>query len=612
MKKALLKILSVVLVLCVLFTGLVACSNNSWAGTTMKNWGAVKSSGGFVAETENYFYVINGMATSTEDNTFGTPVKGALVAVDKTDLSKSEIVVPKLFVASDYKSGLFIDGNYVYYGTPSTDKTADGTVANTELHFMRTKLDGTDTKEFFKIEGISSEYRIVKGANSVYIVYYDTADTALIAFDTATATKTVIAKTDDKADKYSLANHTFVKGAENEVVVFYTTTIYAEEYLENKLEDGNYSRTTESYTNLYAYKVGDAVNAETGLAGMLIGNQTGYTYEVKLAGEYTFYTETTTMATGTAKTYGDLTKNVLANKKGVEIKNDAYIADANVILSLEEVYSFADGKVYKSTFTGNDKTEKQVVLSNSTVASIVDVDGSTLYFLTSDNKVARISLEDADADAVILSKGTVASSWYNIEIVGDYLFYLDNSATGLSYVKCVDLTADVVEKDTNDDGENDSFYLDSEVLVGKMTETDKATAVAAEINAISGTLVNNALLYEEVDGKLTVKSVIDARASYNALSDTAKKDFDETALDTLERFEKAIEMANVYAKLDGMYGYANLSTAEQEQLKANYEEIKGAVEEFKASEDYSNVVGLIENNLKWNYQRAVELFEVED
>ncbi len=607
MKKALLKILSLVLIACMLFTA-AACSNGSWEGTTMKNWGAVKEMGGFVAETDNYFYVINGVGASTADNVFGTPVKGALVAVDKKDLSKSEIVVPKLFVASDYNAGLFIDGDYVYYGTPSTDKLADGTPANTELHFMRTKLDGTDTKEYFKLSGISSEYRFVKGGNTVYIVYYDATETQLVAYDTANASKTVIAKTDAETDKdYSLAKYNFVKDATGDVVVYYTTTVYAEKYLANKVDTGNYTRATESYNNLYAYKAGDAVNAETGLAGTLIGSATGYTYEIKTAGEFTFYTETSVKSTTDVKTYGDTTKNVIANKKGVEIKNDAYVADGNIIKSLTEVYSLAENKVYRSTLVGNDKLEKQLVASKTSIASIIAVENGTLYYTNSESKILRTALTEG-ADEVILSQGTLLTSWFKTEIHGDKLFYLDNSSTGVSYVKCIDLSATVIEEDSDEDGKNDKFYLDSEVLVGVMTDSDKASVVASQINAIDGTKV---LDYVEKDGALTVTAVTDARAAYDALSEEVKKSFNETALDNLKNFEKAIEMANVYAKLDGMYGYVNKTAEEQQALKDTYFEIKDVIKKFEESENYSVVSKMIDNNALWSFQQAEKQFEAD-
>jgi hypothetical protein len=114
---------------------------------------------------------------------------------------------------------------------------------------------------------------------------------------------------------------------------------------------------------------------------------------------------------------------------------------------------------------------------------------------------------------------------------------------------------------------------------------------------------------EKVDGKLTAKIVTEAREAYEALSAEAKKLFSETTLKTLKNYEKAIEMANVYAKLDGIYGYENKTTAEKDALKAAYNQVKETINNFKKSDSFTSVAGYIENNLKWNFQRAEELFE---
>ena len=87
----------------------VGCGGSEFKRTTLTDWGALKSDGGFVAETENYVYFINGQADYTADNSFGAPVKGSLMAIKKSDLTsgelgKVEIVVPKLFAATDYNA----------------------------------------------------------------------------------------------------------------------------------------------------------------------------------------------------------------------------------------------------------------------------------------------------------------------------------------------------------------------------------------------------------------------------------------------------------------------------------------------------------------------------
>ena len=116
MKKLLAKIVCMMLVLAMAIATLAGCSESSWSGTvTLKNSGQVLSNGGFIAETENYIYFINGVGVSTSNNKMGEPLKGALMVADKSDLTKSEIVVPKLMVASDYNMGVFIDGGYAYF-----------------------------------------------------------------------------------------------------------------------------------------------------------------------------------------------------------------------------------------------------------------------------------------------------------------------------------------------------------------------------------------------------------------------------------------------------------------------------------------------------------------
>ena len=48
--------------------------------------GTVNSNGGFVVEKGEYVYFVNGVQTYTADNTYGTPVKGALMRIKKTDV----------------------------------------------------------------------------------------------------------------------------------------------------------------------------------------------------------------------------------------------------------------------------------------------------------------------------------------------------------------------------------------------------------------------------------------------------------------------------------------------------------------------------------------------
>ena len=128
-----------------LIAGAVGCNGgvDAWKGTTFTNYGAViaNTNGGFVAETDNYVYFINGLGASSSDNTFGKPIKGALVAADKNDLSNSQVVIPELMVSSDYDAGVYLfeesDGVYAYYGTPNREKNSSGDIAYSEMCFTK-------------------------------------------------------------------------------------------------------------------------------------------------------------------------------------------------------------------------------------------------------------------------------------------------------------------------------------------------------------------------------------------------------------------------------------------------------------------------------------------
>ena len=104
--------------------------------TAMAKGGEVTSNGGFAVEKGGFVYFINGVESTTANNSYGTPVKGSLMRIAKSDLEagkydQAKIVIPSLFTAQASASGLYIYGDYVYYATPTTDKNADGDVGVT-------------------------------------------------------------------------------------------------------------------------------------------------------------------------------------------------------------------------------------------------------------------------------------------------------------------------------------------------------------------------------------------------------------------------------------------------------------------------------------------------
>ncbi len=603
MKKLLTKILIGILAVATMLMTFAGCSDSKkWESTTMTNWGADvagATQGGFVVEKENYYYFLNGFGDNVDDNTFGTPVKGALMAVDKNDLTKCEIVVPKLFVAEDYKSGLFIYGDYVYYGTPNTDKNSSGEVANTELTFMKTKLDGSETEEFFTAPNLYVEYRFVKVDNDVVIIYYDLEETALKVYNCTTKTVEVIAKTDAEVagvNGESLTNYKFTEVG-SEVVVYYTTTVYAEEYNENK--EGE--RATASYNKVYAYKAGDKVSEQVAvLDGSKVAPNPA-TYEIKFVkfGEL-FYTET---INSTAKTYVGLTENLKTR-----IYNDAVLAETSLFVLDPtqglKVYVLEEGVISEtSLFEKYDAQTRKVAIA-STASSLQAVYEGYIYFTATDGTISRIKLNDADANVYTVTDYSAYSNWYPIQFIQGKMFYCDSSTLGASYIKYVDVsaTATLVEEDTDNDGENDKFYLKGQTILGIVADFDKVPMATAKVDNINSLLKDGVLPFEtDSQGNLYVTSVNEAIAAVEGL------EISEETKATLDKYKKAIEMANIYNKLEGIR-YETLG----KDYKAIYNEIKDQIEAFRATEDYTEVSAFIGNNRLWNYQQAKSIYETEE
>ncbi len=600
----------------------------NWTKPTLTDPGQLISAQGFVAETENYLYLINGAGTSTADNTFGAPVKGSLIAVEKstigTDNLNAQVVVPKLFVASDYGAGVFIHDGYVYYGSPSTDRNSEGGIANDELAFMRTKLDGSqDSPEiYFTAGALSTQYRITESGGTVYIIYYDSANTSVKVYNTSTRTETEVAKTDaqnntpleEGKELYgSLGTVSFAdSGDTGSAALFYTVTVYNEKYYEDKASQDGYTRSTASYNMVYA------VNAAGQADKVLDGEANSETYAITLIeGGYVFYTATP--VSGTAKTYVKSVADMLnAQAAATEVKNTDYVTSGVIVNGLKEVYYWDSEaqKVIKSTFTGSEAEVKETVLMSESVSTLLFVNDGYIYYLNSSSQLARALLSDEDAKEQRISQDTVgtATSWYLPQLITvgdkDYVFYLDTSTAGSSYVWYTDLSSEVIGEDTDDDDEDDLFYMEGQQPAAVMLDEDRANVAVAAINDIEGELE-----WEMTDGKFTVASVEKANEIYNALPQEIKDLVGDTYTEKLENCNRAIELGDKYYKLKGVANYEKLSEEEQQAYRTAYDEAKAyrqALIDEIGEDGYVTVRNMLDTQIKSYYSSAYEIFEAEE
>lgn len=614
MKKIWTKLIASVLALSLIATGLIACDNGGWEGTSLKNPGEIVSVNSFVAQSENYVYYINGIGDSSADNTFGTPIKGALVATDGT---KTEVVVPKLFVASNYNQGLFIYEDYVYYGTPNVEKNSAGNIAKDELTFMRTKLDGSKTDEYFSVSGISTEYMIVEEGGVVYIVYYDIDSSAIICYNTSTKSASEVAKTDAKTSEMeTLAAYKFLYNSTPSVI--YTTTVYSEEYNADKEADSdNYQRATENYNKVYTYTPGgEATLVFDGEKTDAYVDDT--TYEIKKAvnqkdGNVSIIYTQKAVEDSVAKTFIAPLNNM---SDGVEVVNDAYVNDSSFILDAENVYFVENGKLIKSTLIAKDNESKQVIAVTDNVNKIIDVHGDYVYYFNVSNQIARLGVNDSTWTEERVSEGTVATTWYTPEIItlkGEEVFvYADTTTTGSSYLKYVALNATVDFEDADDDGEFDEGevkFLTGHKDLSKKTLAGQASEMNAKISKLASSFENGAIVFERVEegDKVTLKfeELVQIRAEYDALSQQVKDKVSTVAKENLVKYEKAVKLANLYVQVEDVINYETMSDTQKADLEATYKSIKAQVEKLSTTA----VNGVIETNLKYFYQECQKLFE---
>ena len=545
----------------------------------------------------------------------GKPVKGALAV---TDGSKTEIAVPKLFVASDYNAGLFIDDGYVYYGTPNTEKNASGEIASDELVFTRSKLaDAEKTETFFAINDLSVQYRFVKSDDVVYIVYYDASESAIKEYNTSSKEIKTIAKTDAKTSGMeSLENFVFLNDGSADVI--FTNVVYSEAYSESKENDtDNYQRASENYNVVYAYKAGsEPVKIFDGACDVATPvDDTTYAI-TKVQDGYVYYTKKV-IHEATATTYIATVSEFVDKTEGAKVVNESYITDTGLVVDTQNVYFVENNKLYKSTLVANDSTTKTVVAIISTINKMLFIDGDYLYYINTSNFIARLNLADGVEERV--SEGAVATTWYAPEIVTlggkKHIAYLDNSATGASYVKTVLIDGVAWNEKNFVDADNDGKYDDGEVkfldgqkFLAKITDADMGSIMNAKINALSNDFKNGAIQFERKEENgivtLTFDKLTEVKAEYDPLSDKVKENVSDEAKAKLTTYENAVKLANLYVQLEDVIKYTDLTADKKAELKDLYKNIKGQIESLKTTE----VDAVIETNLKFYFQEAGKLF----
>ena len=263
-KKFLLIIAALVLVLAV-FAGCGSTYHfEPLAGYEETSGAAVESNGGFVVKKGDWIYFINGSESNTASNNYGSVTKGSLVRISATALaagnySSAEIVIPEIVYDGNHNTGIFIEGDYVYYATPNNTRNMQAQIENTWLNFKRARLDGSDvlSGNYAQLEIGSHAYRYVVENDTVYLLYADTANSEIHSVNTKTMEDVTLVK--------GYASYAFDSENIASPTVYYTMAVAKK----NTYSGG--SATNENYQQLYT------VNAATTEAPREYDLSDGYT-----------------------------------------------------------------------------------------------------------------------------------------------------------------------------------------------------------------------------------------------------------------------------------------------------------------------------------------------
>ena len=457
------KILSFVAAATVLGSTLAftACNKNySLDNPLTMPTGDVVENGGFVVQKGDYAYFINGAENYDADNTYGNVVKGSLMRIATADLwagdyDKAELVVPMLFSAQNFDAGIYIYGDYVYYGTAPVDEDLYGNTLTSSLDFKRAKLDGSDTmkEEYFRVSTNSLEYRFVEIDDVVYCLYnengtlksYNTetdVTTTLVSgssityyFDETDAENGTVyytmpvAKNVDKASKTDEKYNQLYRVSADATVTVDANTVsytvkgkgYEKTYNFAGLKDLN--KEAKDNGNDEPYDLSDYTTYPYVNAGELVLDG------ISMAGEITptQFSDAADLADATLNEFG-YTYTVQSNENGGVYFTRAKVL-AGDVTEISELY-FIDGSAVNSTWNTVSANNTLTVVSkdtaNATAAALFYTNDDKHYYLYVQDGALYKTTIDEEEPIEILPDG-MGSSDNLLFIKDNYLYYTDGS-----------------------------------------------------------------------------------------------------------------------------------------------------------------------------------------
>lgn len=482
------------LVIIVIASVFVGCTESYSAkaipGPTQFAASDISSNGGLaikaVSDGKSYLYYINGYAEQSGENVFGNAVKGSIVRAELDAdghvkyPADVEIIVPKNVYAptsvsgsttasgssksvTNKAAGVYTDGKYLYYTSPSTKKNSDGDYKTTEMMLMRTALNGTDTDQIAYFTHYNVLYTVYNGS----LVYFDASAKELHRVNLSNMKDS---KLDESVTSVVFADYS---GSTLDNLFFYTKASDDEE--------------NPDYSVIYRASVDGSVESAKYLSG--IDNEAlrkeqieetavdkGFKYsliDLKVVDGKAILIIDKTDSGSSALSQGLYTIEVTADSvysTSDEIRlstnaksgnDDAYSAfrfiGSSVVIANTSSASYLLNKTsdgWKKVQRDNSDSYK-LISSAVTVLDVKEEDGvQVIYFLTSAGKVQKMrafTLSGGVASAYngslpvvdVITSLSVATSSFKAEYIDGNLYYINSNVQNYTYAYYFDtLTAD--------------------------------------------------------------------------------------------------------------------------------------------------------------------------
>ncbi len=372
-----------------------ACGGDFKTPSGLPTGDAVASNGGFVVEKGDYYYFINGIESYTSDNTYGTPVKGAVYRIKTADVkakeNKAERVIPSIAVAGTYDAGLYIYGDRIYYTTPNdVPDPVSGQTDTNYMYFKSAKLDGSDVVSYFALSSNTVPYRIVSVKDTVFVMYVESSD--LYSYNTSTKAKTLLAD--------NTASYVFNKQDPTDPTVYYTMSV-------SENQDSDKDARTFSYNQVYR------VSADATAAPY----------------EYTWDMDYIKNELGGEMPYTNLGQLILDGRSSDDAKtqfNQSTTEPEDLQGHTYTLRSYENGGLYY--------TDKPAKAADSSVGSD---DNGRLYFIAESDIPSDIKTWDSVKINTKDGKKALVANAVNLSdtATSDALFYLDEDGHHYLYVK---------------------------------------------------------------------------------------------------------------------------------------------------------------------------------